>query len=193
MFVVLVLFSTIRLFFPPFNDDLGTMPTRRPYSWKKSPSMVSVPLCTKLEMSDINSGNSGSPWASSIATLYHPPVGNEELRLSFLLAHNIANGEKRSVILLGVCASHLSCFAGMCLSLQVWRVFSPCLPLARKCGLPARAHSALLSRDGNLLWKGTLKEGLFCDDPQLHCGIRPGMASGLPWTRAKACAQILIK
>ena len=31
----LVLFSTIRLFFPPFNDDLGTMPTRRPYSWKK--------------------------------------------------------------------------------------------------------------------------------------------------------------
>ena len=35
MFVVLVLFSTIRLFFPPFNDDLGTMPTRRPYSWKK--------------------------------------------------------------------------------------------------------------------------------------------------------------
>ena len=33
--VVLVLFSTIRLTFPPFNDDLGTMPTRRPYSWKK--------------------------------------------------------------------------------------------------------------------------------------------------------------
>ena len=33
---VLVLFSTIRLFFPPFNDDLGTMPTRRPYSWKKN-------------------------------------------------------------------------------------------------------------------------------------------------------------
>ena len=35
MVVVLVFFSTIRLFFPPFNDDLGTMPTRRPYSWKK--------------------------------------------------------------------------------------------------------------------------------------------------------------
>ena len=35
MVVVLVIFSTIRLFFPPFNDDLGTMPTRRPYSWKK--------------------------------------------------------------------------------------------------------------------------------------------------------------
>ena len=34
--VVLVIFSTIRLSFPPFNDDLGTMPTRRPYSWKKS-------------------------------------------------------------------------------------------------------------------------------------------------------------
>ena len=33
--VVLVIFSTIRLSFPPFNDDLGTMPTRRPYSWKK--------------------------------------------------------------------------------------------------------------------------------------------------------------
>ena len=35
-FVVLVIFSTIRLTFPPFNDDLGTMPTRRPYSWKKT-------------------------------------------------------------------------------------------------------------------------------------------------------------
>ena len=34
--VVLVLFSTIRLFFPSFNDDLGTMPTRRPHSWKKN-------------------------------------------------------------------------------------------------------------------------------------------------------------
>ena len=67
------------------------------------------------------------------------------------------------------------------------------LPLARKCGLPARTHSALLSRDGNLLWNGTLKEGLFCDDPQLHYGIRPGMASDLPWTRAKTCAQILTK
>ena len=33
--VVLVIFSTIRLTFLPFNDDLGTMPTRRPYSWKK--------------------------------------------------------------------------------------------------------------------------------------------------------------
>ena len=42
VFVVLVLFSTIRLFFPPFNDDLGTMPTRRPYSWKKTDSWRSV-------------------------------------------------------------------------------------------------------------------------------------------------------
>ena len=57
-----------------------------------NPSMVSVPLCTKLEMSDINQGN--SPWASAIATLYHPPVRNEELRLSLLLAHSITNGEK---------------------------------------------------------------------------------------------------
>ena len=47
------------------------------------------------------------PWASSIATLYHPPVRNEELRLSFLLAHSVANGEKRSVILLSACASYL--------------------------------------------------------------------------------------
>ena len=48
-----------------------------------------------------------APWASSIATLYHPPVRNEELRLSFLLAHSVANGEKRSVILLSACASYL--------------------------------------------------------------------------------------
>ena len=34
--VVFVLFSTDRLtVFPFFHDDLGTMPTRRPYSWKK--------------------------------------------------------------------------------------------------------------------------------------------------------------
>ena len=51
-------------------------------------SMVYVPLCTKLAMSDI-----GDIWASSIATLYHPPVENEELRLSFLVAHCIVNGE----------------------------------------------------------------------------------------------------
>ena len=35
-FGVFVPFSTICLFFPSFNDDLGTMPTRRPYSWKKN-------------------------------------------------------------------------------------------------------------------------------------------------------------
>ena len=50
--VVLVIFSTIRLTFPPFNDDLGTMPTRRPYSWKKnSPLKEIVPklgVVTKL-------------------------------------------------------------------------------------------------------------------------------------------------
>ena len=33
---LLVLFSTIRLFFPPFNDDLGTMPTRRRTRGKKT-------------------------------------------------------------------------------------------------------------------------------------------------------------
>ena len=33
--VVFVPFSTIWLSFLSFNDDLGTMPTRRPYSWKK--------------------------------------------------------------------------------------------------------------------------------------------------------------
>ena len=40
-------------------------------------------------------GTLGSLWASSIATLYHPPVGNEELRLSFLLAHCIVNVENK--------------------------------------------------------------------------------------------------
>ena len=35
-------------------------------------------LCIKLEMSDINSGNEGSPWASFIATIYHPPCRNAE-------------------------------------------------------------------------------------------------------------------
>ena len=54
-----------------------------------NPSMVSVLLHTKLEMSDFNKGNQGFPWASAIATLYHPPVRNEELRLSLLLAHAV--------------------------------------------------------------------------------------------------------
>ena len=61
--------------------------------------MVYAPLCTKLEMSDINT--------SSIATLYHPPVGNEELRLSFLLAHCIVDGEKKLATLLNICTFHL--------------------------------------------------------------------------------------
>ena len=68
-------------------------------------------------------------------------------------------------------------------------LLAPCSKVRAAC----KAHSALLSRDGNFLWKGTLKEGLFCDDPQLPYGIRPGMASDLTWTRAKARAQILTK
>ena len=43
-FVAFVPFSTICLFFPSFNDDLGTMPTRRPYSWKKLRVTVLVAL-----------------------------------------------------------------------------------------------------------------------------------------------------
>ena len=50
VFVVLVIFSTIRLFFPPFNDDLGTMPTRRPYSWKKNNIGGMGDLLPKLEV-----------------------------------------------------------------------------------------------------------------------------------------------
>ena len=38
-FGAFVPFSTICLFFPSFNDDLGTMPTRRPYSWKKNAAL----------------------------------------------------------------------------------------------------------------------------------------------------------
>ena len=40
-----------------------------------------------------------------VKSLYHPPVRNKELRLSLLLAHSFANGEKR---LLVACASCLS-------------------------------------------------------------------------------------
>ena len=54
-----------------------------------SPSMISAPLCTKLEMSDIN-------WSSFIATVYHPPCRNAERRFSLLSAHFAADGEKRS-------------------------------------------------------------------------------------------------
>ena len=47
-FGVFVPFSTICLFFPSFNDDLGTMPTRRPYSWKKilNTELVTLKLLT---------------------------------------------------------------------------------------------------------------------------------------------------
>ena len=31
-------------FFPSFNDDLGTMPTRRPHSWKKNPLFNVTPI-----------------------------------------------------------------------------------------------------------------------------------------------------
>ena len=43
---------------------------------------------------------------SAIATLYHPPIRNEELRLSLLLAHRIANGEKRLVSACASCLPH---------------------------------------------------------------------------------------
>ena len=151
-----------------------------------------------------------SPWASSIATLYHPPVGNEELRLSFLLAHCIANGEKRSYLvfahflcrsLLAVCLStipaakvllilaglesplpvalwHLSTALGVAWARQVTLLGQGhmsfdvllflCLYFARKCGLPAKAHSAMQSRSKSLLQRGKLKEGCFCRDPQLY-------------------------
>ena len=49
VFGAFVPFSTICLFFPSFNDDLGTMPTRRPYSWKKNstpPEMEPVMDCS---------------------------------------------------------------------------------------------------------------------------------------------------
>ena len=78
-------------------------------------------------------------WASSIATLYHPPVRNEELRLLFLLAHSIANGEKRSMILLSVCASHLPHLAGGVLVLAGLENLLPtCLLLESACCLQER-------------------------------------------------------
>ena len=88
----------------------------RPWTY---PSMVYVPLCAKLVMSDINRGN--SPWASSIATLYHPPVGNEELRLSFLLAHCIVNVENKLATLFAFLPEHyqlLCLLTCMCNQLQ---------------------------------------------------------------------------
>ena len=39
---------------------------------------------------------------------YHPPVGNEELGLSFLLAHCIVNVENKLATLLNVCTFHLT-------------------------------------------------------------------------------------
>ena len=98
--------------------------------------MVSVPLCTKLEMSD--RGNQGSPWASSIATLYHPPVGNEELRLSFLLAHCIANGEKE--IGNPAWCLHFS------LAVASWLFFPP-FPLRKHCWSLVQVLESLLSID----------------------------------------------
>ena len=67
-------------------------------------------------------------------------------------------------------------------------------------GLESLLPELIAGNGWNLLWKGALKKGLYCDDPQLPYGICPGMdyfwllsssASGLPWTRAKACAQTL--
>ena len=53
------------------------------------PSMVSVPLCTKLEMSDVNR-ELRFPLGILHCHSLHPPVRNKELRLSFLLAHSVA-------------------------------------------------------------------------------------------------------
>ena len=68
-------------------------------------------------------------------------------------------------------------------------LFLSCLHLALKCVL-ARAHSALVLKDGTCCGR-VLERKACCDDSQLPYGIWPGVASGPPWTRAKACAQTL--
>ena len=64
--------------------------------------MVSVPLCTKLEMSDINRGN----------ILYCHSLPPACWKRGFLLAHCIANGEKRLATLLSVCTFNLPWLPG---------------------------------------------------------------------------------
>ena len=98
-FGAFVPFSTICLFFPSFNDDLGTMPTRRPYSRKKYLYLfVQNWKCrTSTKGTKVPPGHPALPLSTT-------RLWNEELRLSLLLAHCIANGEKR---LLTACASCL--------------------------------------------------------------------------------------
>ena len=75
------------------------------------PNMVSVPLCTNWKCRT-STGTKVPPT--------HPPlplsVGNEELRLSFLLAHCIANGEKRLTVPLSFCAFPCRSLLAVCLS-----------------------------------------------------------------------------
>ena len=58
-FGAFVPFSTICLFFPSFNDDLGTMPTRRPYSWKKRNRMNGL---TGLDTRDLDVFGAVTHW-----------------------------------------------------------------------------------------------------------------------------------
>ena len=55
-FGAFVPFSTICLFFPSFNDDLGTMPTRRPYSWEKNP--LQKMLMVQMQQNQVLLGSS---------------------------------------------------------------------------------------------------------------------------------------
>ena len=76
---------------------------------------------------------------SSIAILYHPPVGNEELRLSFLLAHCIANGERDLTILLSLCTFSLA--------VANWRCAFPRFPLRKHCWSLMQVLESHLSMD----------------------------------------------
>ena len=85
-------------------------------------------------------------------SLYHPPVRNEKLRLSFLLAHGAANGEERSLSYLVLAHLLVPCWRCAhppfqlrthCWSLQVLRVFFPLIT-----GI-CRQFSALFGLDGS--------------------------------------------
>ena len=112
-------------------------------------------------------------------------MGNEKLRLSFLLAHCIANGERKLTTLFNVCTFHLT-QSRACVP-RVLLFFLACI---------APCKAGLVER--NLLWRGTLEKGFFSvilklrERPSCCCKqcakAEPKISSTSAWNRSTVCS-----
>ena len=70
----------------------------------------------------------------------------------------------------------------------VFPLLAPCSKMRAACKSALR-HG---TQGWSLLWKGTLKKGLFCNDPQVFCRVWPCMTSSLPGLALRRAPRLLM-